>query len=190
MKTKQKLCFLMFLLFFVSTTVAQQQISSTKKKVLRKQDNNEEFNYQLVYFDTNNYILHGMSKKTVIPKGMKKEDKVKLIVEDLLSISDDELKKQGLKKAIKPKVKIENVKCLTETHKTLDNIEIHHDVVTIEFSRDIIPYLDPVTLEDLTTQIRFTLEFSGIKCTKLELITKDKNGKPHSLMHFLDNKEE
>jgi RecB family endonuclease NucS len=45
-------------------------------------------------------------------------------------------------------------------------------------------------LEDLTTQIRFTLELSGIECTKLELVAKDKKGNLRSLMHFLDNKED
>lgn len=179
-------------IIFITTLVFSQQSKDvskkSKKQVITQQT--EEFGYELVFFDEETGLPKSVKRKTIIPLKTKKEEKVKTIVNDLLSFSDTEAKQKKVRKVIKPKIEVVDVKCSTETHKTLDNIEIHHNVVLIEFPREIIPYLDPVVLEDLTTQIRFTLELSGIECTKLELVAKDKKGNLRSLMHFLDNKED
>ena len=186
-----------FLLIFLSITIfitmlfTQQSKETTKKsKKHISLQQTEEFEYELVFFDEETGLPKSIKRKDRLTLKPKKEEKVKKIVNDLLSFSDAEAKQKKVIKVIKPKIEVVDVKCSTETHKTLDGIEIHHEVVLIEFPREIIAYLDPVVLEDLTTQIRFSLELSGIECTKLELVTKDKKGRIRSLMHFLDNKEE
>ncbi len=164
--------------------------SQNKKQAKKIIPRNVDFEYQLVFFDKDTYLPRAITKKTQLSPNITKEQKIKLIIEDMLSIPEETLTQQGLRKVIKPKISVVDVKCSTPTYKTLDGVEVKHHAVMIEFSRDIIPLLDDATLEDFVTQIRFTLEASGIECTQLDLKTRDKKGILRNLIYFTDHKEE
>jgi hypothetical protein len=190
---KKQFMFLIFITFLSTAVFSQENKNLSNKKTSKKQivpQINEEFKYTLVFFNKDTYSLHSVNKKTKVISGLKKEEKVKLVIEDLFSIPEEELEKTGLRRAIKPQIKIENVLCSTQTYKISDKEEVKHIAAEIELSRDIIPYLSDDTLDDLVTQIRFTLELSGFDFTQVDLKVKDKKGQKHNLIYFVDHKEE
>ncbi|MCS7227425.1 MAG: hypothetical protein NZ839_00485 [Endomicrobia bacterium] len=185
MKSKIKILIFIIITILHNNIVYSQQKKQTNK-IIPKSIN---FEYQLVFFEKDTYLLRAVTKNKQVSPSITKEQKIKVIVEDLLSISEDTLNQQGLRKVIKPKISVVDVKCSTQTYKTLDGVEVKHQAVMIEFSRDIIPHLNEVVLEDFVTQIRYTFELSGIECTQLDLKTKDKKGNLRNLTYFIDNKE-
>lgn len=154
----------------------------------------EDMNYKLVFFELDEYaspkvIERKIKTKIKTKQVMKKEDRIKLILNDLLSYPTDVLKTKGLFRPIKAKVEVLDVKTATTTKKLAPDITITHREVHIELSRNIIPYLTDETVEMLGTQICKTLEHSGYDFTAFYLKVRDKKGILRPLIHFVDNPE-